>query len=335
MISSASPAASALAASSVPDPSAIVLDGLSVRLGGRPILHALTATLRGRAIGLLGPNGAGKSTLIQTLLGFHRPASGTARLLGEDIRRAGPHLRDRIGYMPENEAFIPGMSAVRFVRYMGELSGLPRAVAIERAHATLYYVGLGEARYREVQTFSLGMKQTAKLAQALVHSPRLIFLDEPTNGLDPRARSRMLDLIREIRDSGAAQVVLSSHLLRDVEQCCDEVLILRDGRVAAVCDLAAERRDNRSFLDLDAVGAVDAFSAALGRWGIDIDRQGNRLKLVIPDRIGVRELYALAAEEGARIQRLSYRHDSLEDIFLRAMESDLDARADESDGMAG
>jgi ABC-2 type transport system ATP-binding protein len=335
MISSASPAASALAASSVPDPSAIVLDGLSVRLGGRPILHALTATLRGRAIGLLGPNGAGKSTLIQTLLGFHRPASGTARLLGEDIRRAGPHLRDRIGYMPENEAFIPGMSAVRFVRYMGELSGLPRAVAIERAHATLYYVGLGEARYREVQTFSLGMKQTAKLAQALVHSPRLIFLDEPTNGLDPRARSRMLDLIREIRDSGAAQVVLSSHLLRDVEQCCDEVLILRDGRVAAVCDLAAERRDDRSFLDLDAVGAVDAFSAALGRWGIDIDRQGNRLKLVIPDRIGVRELYALAAEEGARIQRLSYRHDSLEDIFLRAMESDLDARADESDGMAG
>ncbi len=335
MISSASPAASALAATTVPDPSAIVLDGLSVRLGGRPILHALTATLRGRAIGLLGPNGAGKSTLIQTLLGFHRPTSGTARLLGEDIRRAGPDLRDRIGYMPENEAFIPGMSAVRFVRYMGELSGLPRAVAIERAHATLYYVGLGEARYREVQTFSLGMKQTAKLAQALVHSPRLIFLDEPTNGLDPRARSRMLDLIREIRDSGAAQVVLSSHLLRDVEQCCDEVLILRDGRVAAVCDLAAERRDDRSFLDLDAVGAVDAFSAALGRWGIDIDRQGNRLKLVIPDRIGVRELYALAAEEGARIQRLSYRHDSLEDIFLRAMESDLDAGAGVSDGMAG
>lgn len=335
MISSASPAASALAATTVPDPSAIVLDGLSVRLGGRPILHALTATLRGRAIGLLGPNGAGKSTLIQTLLGFHRPTSGTARLLGEDIRRAGPDLRDRIGYMPENEAFIPGMSAVRFVRYMGELSGLPRAVAIERAHATLYYVGLGEARYREVQTFSLGMKQTAKLAQALVHSPRLIFLDEPTNGLDPRARSRMLDLIREIRDSGAAQVVLSSHLLRDVEQCCDEVLILRDGRVAAVCDLAAERRDDRSFLDLDAVGAVDAFSAALGRWGIDIDRQGNRLKLVIPDRIGVRELYALAAEEGARIQRLSYRHDSLEDIFLRAMESDLDDGAGVSDGMAG
>lgn len=322
MISSSPPTADAPPADR-PDRPAIELDDLSVRLGGRQILHGLTASLHGRAIGLLGPNGAGKSTLIQTLLGFHRPVSGTARLLGEDIRHAGPQLRDRIGYMPENEAFIPGMSAVRFVRFMGELSGLPRAVAIERAHAMLYYVGLGEARYREVQTFSLGMKQTAKLAQALVHSPQLIFLDEPTNGLDPRARGRMLDLIAEIRDSGAARVLLSSHLLRDVEQCCDEVLILRDGRIAAVCDLAAERRDDRSFLDLDAVGAVDAFAAALGQWGIDIGRQGNRLKLVVPDRVAVRDLYALAAEHGARIQRLSYRHDSLEDIFLRAMDADL------------
>lgn len=184
----------------------------------------------GERVGLLGPNGAGKSTLIQTLLGFHRPTSGTARLLGEDIRRAGPDLRDRIGYMPENEAFIPGMSAVRFVRYMGELSGLPRAVAIERAHATLYYVGLGEARYREVQTFSLGMKQTAKLAQALVHSPRLIFLDEPTNGLDPEGIVEIRNLLLDMARTGTT-IFISSHILAEISRLADRIGIIHKGKL--------------------------------------------------------------------------------------------------------
>ncbi len=301
-------------------PAAIVLEDLTVRLGGREVLRGLDAKLHGRAIGLLGPNGAGKSTLIQTLLGFHRPQRGRALLLGQEVQAGGNALRDRVGYMPENDAFIPGMSALRFVRYMAELSGLPPAAAIERAHATLYYVGLGEARYRELQSFSLGMKQTAKLAQALVHGPQLIFLDEPTNGLDPRARSRMLELIAEIRDSGVARVVLSSHLLRDVEQCCDEVLILREGRIAAVCDLAAERRTDQRFLDLEVAGEVEAFVAALSGWGLAIARQGSRLKLVVPAPLELADLYRLADEQGARLQRLSFRHDSLEDIFLRAMD---------------
>src|SRR5438067_9887448 len=180
----------------------IELASLSVRLGSREILTDLTCSLSGRTIGLLGPNGAGKSTLINTLLGFHRPFRGTARIFGEDIRTQIKQIRSVIGYMPENDAFIGNMTAVSFIRLMAELSGLPSGAALERAHEALFYVGLGEARYRQLGTYSLGMKQLAKLAQAIVHGPKLIILDEPTNGLDPPARKRMLDLIREIRDSG-------------------------------------------------------------------------------------------------------------------------------------
>src|SRR3954469_370939 len=177
--------------------SVIELDGLDVQLASRRILKSLTGSLNGRSIGLLGPNGAGKSTLINTLLGFHQPSAGTARIFGRDIRHHGRDLRRLIGYMPENDSFIAEMTAVRFVRMMAELSGLPPGEALERAHEAFYYVGLGEARYRNLGTYSLGMKQLAKLAQAIAHGPRLLFLDEPTNGLDPAARVRMIRLVRE------------------------------------------------------------------------------------------------------------------------------------------
>ena len=218
------------------------LDGLSVRLGRRDVLRDLRGTLAGRAIGLLGPNGAGKTTLLHTLLGFFPPSSGTARLAGLDVVRESREVRRAIGYMPENDAFVAGISGVRYVAMFAELSGLPRAEALERAHEALFSVGLGEVRYRNLETYSLGMKQLAKLAQAIAHGPRVLFLDEPTNGLDPPARQRMIRLIKEIREAGEIRVVLSSHLLRDVEECCDEVLILRDGRIAALCDLEAEDR---------------------------------------------------------------------------------------------
>ena len=210
----------------------IELDRLVVRLGGRTILDGLTGALSGRAIGLLGPNGAGKSTLINALLGFHPAASGAVRVFGADVR-AAKAVRRLIGYMPENDAFISHMTGVRFVRYMAELAGLPPDAALERAHEAFFYVGLGEARYRKLGTYSLGMKQLAKLAQAIAHGPRLLLLDEPTNGLDPPARSRMIRLIREIRDAGQMRILLSSHLLRDVEETCEEVVILKQGRIAA------------------------------------------------------------------------------------------------------
>jgi ABC-2 type transport system ATP-binding protein len=173
----------------------IELDGLGVRFGRREILKRLQGSFSGRAIGLLGPNGAGKTTLLHTLLGFHPTSEGTARIFGLDVRTDRKAICAQIGYMPETDAFIAGQSAVRLVRMMAELSGLPSRLALERAHEALFYVGLGEARYRNLETFSLGMKQLAKLAQAIVHGPKLLFLDEPTNGLDPPHRRRMIRLV--------------------------------------------------------------------------------------------------------------------------------------------
>ncbi len=299
----------------------VELNGLSVRFGPREILHDLTASLRGRAIGLLGPNGAGKSTLINTLLGFYRPSAGSAKVFGHDIRTATRKVRSLVGYMPENDAFISKMSGVSFVKMMGELSGLPSAVALERAHEALFYVGLAEARYREVGTYSLGMKQLVKLAQAIVHGPKLLILDEPTNGLDPSARQRMIRMIREIRDGQELRILLCSHLLRDVEDTCDEVLILKQGRIAHYSNLNEERRANTRFLELETYGANGDFSQAIERLGCECAVSANRMKMVLADGIETRDVYRVAAEHQVRIRRLNFRRDTLEDIFLKAMES--------------
>jgi ABC-2 type transport system ATP-binding protein len=302
----------------------IDLDGLEVRLGNRTVLNGLTGTLKGQAIGLLGPNGAGKSTLINTLLGFHRPLKGTARVFGLDVHRDRAQIRGAIGYMPENDSFIGNMSGVRFVRYMAELAGLPPAEALERAHEALFYVGLGEVRYRKVNSYSLGMKQLIKLAQALAHGPRLLVLDEPTNGLDPMARQRMIQLIKEIRKEGSVRLLISSHLLRDIDEVCDEVLILKGGRIAALCNIEEERRSNRSFMELETVGATEKFSVSIRGLGCECAVfPGGRIKLVIPDHIEVRDLYVIASEQGVQIRRMHQRRDSLEDIFLRAMDNEV------------
>lgn len=299
----------------------IQLDSLEVRFGPRAVLKRLQGELRGRCIGLLGPNGSGKSTLLNTLLGFYVPSMGTARIFGKDIATHSRELRGLIGYMPESDAFISNMTGVHFVRYMAELSGLPAGHALERAHEALFYVGLGEVRYRKVGTYSLGMKQLAKLAQAIAHGPKLVFLDEPTNGLDPPARNRMIQLIKEIRDSGDMHVLMSSHLLRDIDECCDEVLILRDGNIAAITNIEEERRLNRKFLELETHGEDSSFADAIQKLGCECAVFGKgRMKVVLPEAIEVRELYKLAAAREVQIRRMNYRRDSLEDIFLKAME---------------
>ncbi len=308
--------------SNVSSPGVITLDNLSVSFGRRPILQNLRGELRGRAIGLLGPNGAGKTTLIHTLLGFHPPSSGTARIFDQDIRGDANQIKSLIGYMPERDSFISKMSCVHFVRFMAELSGLPPGAALERAHEALFFVGLGEARYRNVDTFSLGMKQLAKLAQAIVHGPKLIFLDEPTNGLDPPARQRMIKMIREIRDSGQAHIVLSSHLLRDVEECCEEILILKDGRLVVYCNLEEERKANKKFLMLETRGDQKTFAASLSTLGCEYAVTGeHRLKVILQERTEIRDLYRLASAAQMQIRRLTFKRDSLEDIFLKAMEN--------------
>src|ERR1700733_4526351 len=300
----------------------IGLSELSVNLAGRPILKGLQCELRGRAIGLLGPNGAGKTTLIHTLLGFHPPSSGTAFLFGRDIRSGAREMRALVGYMPERDSFIADMTCVHFVRFMAELSGVPAQAALERAHESLFYVGLGEARYRKLDTYSLGMKQLAKLAQAIAHGPKLIFLDEPTNGLDPPARLQMLELIRQIRDSGSVQILLSSHLLRDVEECCEEILILKDGRLAVYCNLEEERKANREFLEMETRGELAGFVEAVSALGCEYAMTGHgRVKLVLQNGAQVRDIYRLAAGCAVQIRSLNYKRDSLEDIFIKAMEN--------------
>jgi ABC-2 type transport system ATP-binding protein len=299
----------------------IELRGLSVRFGKRDILKDLTCSLRGRAIGLLGPNGAGKSTLINTLLGFHKPSAGSARVLGSDIQTETRRIRSLVGYMPENDAFISKMSAVSFVQMMAELSGLPPAAALERAHEALFQVGLAEARYRELGTYSLGMKQLAKLAQAIAHGPKLLILDEPTNGLDPSARQRMVRMIRDIRDSRQLQIVLCSHLLRDVEDTCEEVLILNQGRVAHYSNLEEERKANKRFLELETYGANGDFTEAIEKLGCECAVTANRIKMIMADGVEIRDIYKIAAERDVRIRRLNFRRDTLEDIFLKAMGS--------------
>ncbi len=299
----------------------VELQGVSVRFGRRDILQNLTCTLSGRSIGLLGPNGAGKTTLINTLLGFYKPVSGSARILGHDIHSDLKTIRSLVGYMPENDTFISKMSAVSFICMMAELSGLPSEAALERAHEALFFVGLSEARYRKLGTYSLGMRQMAKLAQAIVHGPRLVILDEPTNGLDPVARQRMIRLIREIRSDAEMHVVVCSHLLRDVEDCCEEVLILKQGRIVHYSNLEEERRANWRFLELEIYGANGDFTEAIARLGCECATTANRLKMVLADGVEIRDIYRLAAERDVRIRRLNFRRDTLEDIFLRAMET--------------
>src|SRR6187397_2510036 len=218
--------------------SSVVLDHVSVAYGANTALRDVSAVFPTGAVGLLGPNGAGKSTMLKSLLGFIPPTAGRLEVLGLNVADRPLDVRARLGYMPENDGHIPGMNAVTFVAYCGELAGLPRTDAMQRAHEVLFYVGLGEARYRNVETYSTGMKQRIKLAQALVHDPDLLFLDEPTNGMDPKGRDEMLDLIRDLSRNKGVNLILSSHLLPDVEHTCDHVVVMDKGAVAAAGPIA-------------------------------------------------------------------------------------------------
>ena len=299
----------------------IALDNLRVTLGKREILRGLNLELRGRTVGLLGPNGAGKSTLINTLLGFWKPVSGTAKVFGLDVKTHARQIRADIGYMAENDCFISDMPAISFVRMAAELSGLPSDAALERAHEALFYVGLGEARYRPLGAYSLGMKQMAKLAQAIVHGPKLVILDEPTNGLDPQARLRMIKIIQEIRALGTMHLVICSHLLRDIEETCEEAVILKAGQVVHHSNLEEERSSNRRFVEIETEGDDGTFADAIERLGCACSVTAlGKIKTVLPEGIEIRDIYRLAADRDVQLRRLNYRRDSLEDIFLKAME---------------
>jgi ABC-2 type transport system ATP-binding protein len=272
------------------------------------------------AVGLLGPNGAGKSTLLRILLGFLRPDRGEGRVLGHDIRTEQAKIRRRVGYMPENDCFIPGMDAVTFASYFGELSGMPRQEAMKRAHDVLFYVGLGESRYRPLETYSSGMKQRLKLAQAIVHDPRLLFLDEPTSNLDPQGRKEILELIQDISSKKDIQVLLSSHILSDIETICPFVVILNKGRVAAQGELQNLRETSFRLFELKIQGGPGRFLERVRSLGGKVETTEDMiLKVYMPPGVERAALFGTAAEEGVQVRQFLRSQTSLEDVFAKAV----------------
>src|SRR6188472_392513 len=247
------------------------LDAVTVIYGNNRALRNVSARFAQGAVGLLGPNGAGKSTLLKALLGFVKPDEGRMTVLGLDVAQRPLEIRARIGYMPESDAHIPGMNAVSFVGYCGQLAGLPPVDAMQRAHEVLYYVGLGEARYRNVETYSTGMKQRIKLAQALVHDPDLLFLDEPTNGMDPKGRDEMLELVRDLALNKGVNVIVSSHLLPDIEYTCREIVVMDKGRVVASGPIDGLKQPRGQVFELrvKAPGGPAAFVETLRAAGLE------------------------------------------------------------------
>jgi ABC-2 type transport system ATP-binding protein len=301
-------------------PSVVQLDRVSVRYGRGLALREVSAEFPPGAVGLLGPNGAGKSTMIKALLGFVIPDQGEMRVLDLDVKRSPLQIRSRIGYMPESDAHIPGMNAVSFVAYCGELCGLPRADAMQRAHEVLYYVGLGEARYRNIDTYSTGMKQRIKLAQALVHDPDLLFLDEPTNGMDPKGRDEMLELIHDIAHNKGLSLILSSHLLPDVEYTCDYVVVLDHGAVATQGPIAGLKEHGGRVFELRVKGDAAAFVAVLRGAGLEChETDEDIMRVFVPEGRGAEQLFQLASTHRMQVRHLRPSVPTLEDVFAHAV----------------
>jgi ABC-2 type transport system ATP-binding protein len=296
------------------------LQDVTVRYGTHEALRNVSVEFPTGAIGLLGPNGAGKSTLIKAVLGLLPPATGRMRVLGYDVRDAPLAVRARVGYMPETDAHIPGMTAVSFVSYCGELAGLPPASAMQRAHEVLFYVGLGEARYRNVETYSGGMKQRIKLAQALVHDPELLFLDEPTNGMDPKGRDEMLALVRDLATSKGMTLILSSHLLPDVEFACDHLVMLHKGAVAAQGPIAALKGTSGRVFEIRVKGDEARFVEAVRAEGLESHGEvGDVMRIFVPEDRSPQLLFQLAARNGVQVRHLRASVPTLEDVFARAL----------------
>jgi ABC-2 type transport system ATP-binding protein len=309
--------------------SIVTLENVTVSYGKNAALRDVSAEFGAGAVGLLGPNGAGKSTMLKALLGFVKPDRGRMRVLGLDVADQPLEIRARLGYMPETDAHIPGMNAVTFVAYCGQLAGLPFSDAMQRAHEVLYYVGLGEARYRNLETYSTGMKQRIKLAQALVHDPDLLFLDEPTNGMDPKGRDEMLELIRDLAHNKRVNLILSSHLLPDVEYTCDRVVVMDKATVVAQGPIQELKGPGGRVFEVRVKGNLDAFIAALHGAGMEChSTEGDVMRVFVPvDRQGSgaidqQMIFRLATGQGVQVRHLRASVPTLEEAFAKAVGED-------------
>ncbi len=277
------------------------------------------------AIGLVGQNGAGKSTMLKILLGLVRPTQGRGEVLGHDIRRSGLELRGRVGYMPEAEVLLPGLRGVEFVALAGELSGMPRRHALRRAHEVLSYLGLEEARYRQHEEYSVGMKQRAKLAAALVHDPELLLLDEPTAGLDPEGREAMLELLGVLARKHGKSLILSTHLLSDVDRVCESVVIVHRGEIVSVGRIEDLRRHYRGRYRLRWQGAADEFLHDLEAEGVQVQRDGrpDEALAIVPEGWSTRTFFALADNRKIVLCGLEPEHENLEAVYHRVIGSSI------------
>lgn len=298
----------------------IDLENITFDYGEQKALEGVSLQFGGGSMGLLGPNGAGKTTLLKTLLGFLSPAVGGGTVLGLDVSEQQLEIRQRVGYMPENDCHIPGMNAVSFVAYAGQLAGMHPKDALQRAHEILYYAGLGEARYRNIETYSSGMKQRIKLAQALVHDPELVFLDEPTNGLDPKGRIEMLELVRDLTKSKGIHVVLSSHLLPDVEWVCREAVVLYRGRKVASGNIADLKRGAGAVFECRIKGDVEVFRESLEMLGCEcVEGDHGILKIHMAEGLGSQTVLRVARDHNIQVRHLIPLEHSLEEVFMRVI----------------
>ena len=298
------------------------LHDLTKTYGKITALDGLSVAVPPGAVGLLGPNGAGKTTLIRALLGLIAIDSGTGDVLGMDLRSRRLDIRQAVGFVPEDECLFPGVSGVEFVNYAGELCGMRRSDALQRAHEVLNHVGLGEARYRPAESYSAGMKQRLKVAAALVHDPRLLILDEPTNGMDPAGRQEMLELARDLAHGQQMSLIFSSHLLPDVEFVCDHVLVLGRGRLLAQGQIQELKELHNDCYEVRVKNDVETFSRRLSDAGCSVEGQDHSLLVRLPSGQTKQMLWAIAADAGEQIRHLRPQRSTLEEVFLKALEND-------------
>ena len=282
-------------------------------------LNGLTLTVPHGAIGLLGPNGAGKTTMIRTLLGLIRIDSGTGTVLGHDIRSERMWVRQNVGFVPEDECLFPGLEGVEFVAFAGELCGMPIKESMQRAHEVLDYCGLGEARYRRVESYSTGMKQRIKLAAAIVHDPKLLILDEPTNGLDPKGREDMLELAYDLAHNKGMSLIFSSHLLPDVEHVCDYVLVMAQGRLLTQGRISDLKRGHEKMYEVRLKSDHDLFTENLKACGVGVTTFEENLIVQLPADRDASFIWQIAEFSGLQVRHFRPRRSSLEEVFFQTL----------------
>lgn len=297
----------------------IELEELTKSYGPVTALAGLTVALPGGALGLLGPNGAGKTTMIRGLLGLIRIDSGRGRVLGLDIQRQALEIRQAVGFVPEDECLFPGVTGVQFVAYAGELVGMPSRDALRRSHEMLDYVGLGEARYRRVESYSTGMKQRLKVAAGIVHDPKLLILDEPTNGMDPAGREEILALCRDLARAKGMNLLISSHLLPDVEAVCDYAVVMGRGRLLAQGRIEDLKKPHADEFELRVRGDQAAFARVLADRGVRAEPADDHLLVALPPGAGAAALWEAAEGASEQIRMLRPRRSTLEEVFLQAV----------------